>query len=138
MSDALCVVVETNNLTLIVDAECLSEGRTWKLQSYWSGCPALDQEAIRCRGCRQIEADDIAGIVDPGRLTVDVGRQVRRVGGVVEVGERAGRLLIDVGELQRRPGNIERRVTHILTNIVIAEQLVKRCARRNNKAEHAA
>ena len=83
-------------------------------------------------------ADDIARIVDPGRLTVDVGRQVRRVGGIVEVGEGAGRLLIDVGELQRRPGDVERRVTHILTNVVIAEQLVKRRARRNHKAEHAA
>src|SRR6266852_571420 len=73
MRISLGILVGADNVVFVVDAECLRESRTGKLQG--GQVTVLQKEAIRRRGRRHEEANDVVMVVDACCLTVHVGRE---------------------------------------------------------------
>src|SRR5260370_36376703 len=73
MRVSIGMLVGADNVVFVVDAECLRESRTRKLEG--GQVTVLQKEAIRCRGRRHEEANVVVMVVDACCLTVHVSRE---------------------------------------------------------------
>src|SRR5713101_2247241 len=121
MRVSIGILVGSDNVVFVVDAECLRESRTRKLEG--GQVTVLQKEAIRCRCRRHEEANDVVMVVDAGCLTVHVSRERKII-------EAAVILIMHEGPLIDQSCGICGAVASFLLMIVNPEQLGERRIRR--------
>src|SRR5258708_32423730 len=121
MRVSIGILVGADNVVFVVDAEGLRESRTRKLEG--GQVTVLQKEAMRWRGRRHEEANDVVMVVDACCLTVHVSRERKII-------EAAVILIMHEGPLIDHSCGICGAVASFLLMIVNPEQLGERRIRR--------